>query len=428
MPYRIFLSHVHEERELAFQIKEVIEHSFLRAVSVFVSSHQDNVRTGDDWFKEIETQLKRSDTVLLLLTSLSTVRPWVNFEAGAAWFLKKHLVPLCAGNLTIDNLPPPFNQKQATDLSNGESITRLIQEIARREELKAPTCDVNALIEASTNLAKKGPVILPVIAQQSTPEQPEVEYLPSYGDSAELFSERLADAFPGLSGIEEFVGESAVNRLEVLLREPLCRRPQDLRFPELRDCPFWWVRGMSNMFIRFFRRLGAEQIQIDRDELRISRIVAVRKFWLPYMDFVYVEILPEKPIGIYNYHNEKWIQENLQESLRRGWGYYVSEEYALWKNKVISRGEFDDGSAIVEGKPIRIDGAEPRRRYLTPYNFILCGRFHILNNPQFDSETTGLFDHILQKRATVTELIECVEKLRDTEEFQKTLVRRELEL
>jgi hypothetical protein len=283
---------------------------------------------------------------------------------------------------------------------------------------------VNALIETSTGLAKNESTTSQAISQQSVPEQPELEYLPNYLNDAELFSERLADAFPGLNGIEEFVGERAVDRLEVLLREPLSQKPIDPHFAH-GNFPFYWVRGSSNMSISFFRRLGLEQILIDRHEMRIKRIVAVREFRIPYMDFVYVETLPDDPIGIYKDHDERWIQKSLQESLERKRGYYVSEEYALWNGKAISRDEFDDGSAIVEGKPILIKGATPRRRYLTPYNFVLCSNFHVLNHPKFDRETSGLLDLILQKEATVAELTQCVERLRNTDEFQNTKFRWE---
>ncbi len=45
-------------------------------------------------------------------------RPWVNFEAGAAWLADKKLIPVCYGNLSKDALPHPYSATQAVNLQS----------------------------------------------------------------------------------------------------------------------------------------------------------------------------------------------------------------------------------------------------------------------------------------------------------------------
>ncbi len=45
-------------------------------------------------------------------------RPWVNFEAGAAWLADKKLIPVCYGNLSKDALRHPYSAIQALNLQS----------------------------------------------------------------------------------------------------------------------------------------------------------------------------------------------------------------------------------------------------------------------------------------------------------------------
>jgi hypothetical protein len=51
-----------------------------------------------------------------MLTQESVRRPWVNFEAGAAWLAKKVIIPICFRDLTPDQLPKPYSALQAVHL------------------------------------------------------------------------------------------------------------------------------------------------------------------------------------------------------------------------------------------------------------------------------------------------------------------------
>ena len=54
----IFISHITEEKEIAIALKEFIEKKFLKTVDVFVSSHEESIKLGDDWLNNIKKSMK----------------------------------------------------------------------------------------------------------------------------------------------------------------------------------------------------------------------------------------------------------------------------------------------------------------------------------------------------------------------------------
>lgn len=84
---------------------------------------------------------------------------------------------------------------------------------------------------------------------------------------------------------------------------------------------------------------------MDESELLIRRIAAVKPGPY-YCDFVYVELDPMEPIGIYSQTADRIAEESSGEG---HFGYYW-EEYGLVDGKhVITRSQYDDGAAEIEG-------------------------------------------------------------------------------
>jgi hypothetical protein len=71
---------------------------------------------GDLWLQKIKEALSSAEIVILMLSKRSVARPWVNFEAGAAWLADKTLIPVCYGNLSKNVLPHPYSGIQALNL------------------------------------------------------------------------------------------------------------------------------------------------------------------------------------------------------------------------------------------------------------------------------------------------------------------------
>jgi len=114
---RVFISFIHEECSYAEAI-----HSFLTQIlgpdaKPFLSSDKLQVYAGERWIDRIMDELKEAKVVILMLSDKSVKRPWVNFEAGAAWTRGIVTIPVCFAGLRKDDLPKPYSSLQAIDLN-----------------------------------------------------------------------------------------------------------------------------------------------------------------------------------------------------------------------------------------------------------------------------------------------------------------------
>lgn len=109
----VFISFVHEDQEVAETVQNFIE-AVLR-VNTFVSCDKWAIFAGEHWLERIKNALESARVVVLLLSGDSMVRPWVNFEAGAAWLQGTVIIPVCFKNLKPSDLPKPYSSFQAID-------------------------------------------------------------------------------------------------------------------------------------------------------------------------------------------------------------------------------------------------------------------------------------------------------------------------
>lgn len=202
-------------------------------------------------------------------------------------------------------------------------------------------------------------------------------------DSTVFFSERFSYAFPGVRNIEWFkTPKEAITRLSILLEEPL-------NFEG--GSPVWWWRNGNNP-IRKFKVIDSKTILLDNKELIVDEIAAVN-LGAYYQSFVYVKAKPSKPSGLYDY---SYVSSSVAH---QG---YASEEFALYKKKLITRAEYDDGAAIINGEPKKLNGDEELRiRYLTPYNFIVSAQNSPINNLKFDSICAMHLNKILEGKSSL---------------------------
>lgn len=114
----IFISFIHEEKEKAEALKVFLGKKLGRGSDVFVASNMWTIYAGDDWLKKIKEELGSARVVLLMLSNEVIMRPWVNFEAGAAWLTDKTIIPVCYGGLHPGNLPKPYSNFQGLNLED----------------------------------------------------------------------------------------------------------------------------------------------------------------------------------------------------------------------------------------------------------------------------------------------------------------------
>jgi hypothetical protein len=127
----IFITHIHEDEIVARAL-----HRFLTAklkgcsAQMFLSSDPWQLRLGDEWLEKIREALKSAKVILALFSPVSVKRPWVNFEAGGAWFSEgKVLVPLCIAEQRPENLPKPYSNIQGASLEEWNSLNYLVQRL-----------------------------------------------------------------------------------------------------------------------------------------------------------------------------------------------------------------------------------------------------------------------------------------------------------
>ncbi len=112
----VFISFIHEEKEVARAVQELLQDKLRERP--FLSADTWQVFAGEDWLKRIKEELESAKVVVLMLSQRSVKRPWVNFEAGAAWLADKVVIPVCFGGLSKGSLPKPYSSLQALDLPN----------------------------------------------------------------------------------------------------------------------------------------------------------------------------------------------------------------------------------------------------------------------------------------------------------------------
>lgn len=113
---KIFISHIADEHAEAARAKEFLDKSFGDNIEVFLASSWESIQPGDDWFKRIEEAISSADIMLVLASTESVNRPWIQFETGAAWFSKKKVIPVCHKGMTPGALPEPIRRLEAIDI------------------------------------------------------------------------------------------------------------------------------------------------------------------------------------------------------------------------------------------------------------------------------------------------------------------------
>ncbi|WP_394890345.1 hypothetical protein ACG873_02915 [Mesorhizobium sp. AaZ16] len=212
--------------------------------------------------------------------------------------------------------------------------------------------------------------------------------------STVVFAQRFGDAFPGIRGITWFEGDETIRqRFARLLAQPLA-------FED--GTPIWWSRGPSNLQISSYAE-AADCLLINGEEMKIVRVAAVNPASYKY-NFVYVEVDPLPPIGIYERTPERIAEVAAGDS---PFAYYW-EEYGLVDGiHLVTRAEADDGSAMIEGKLQSLRGRlEIRSRYVTKYNFIIAAGGAPLMNSSYDYTLEGHLNAMLKGEDRLPVIVE----------------------
>ena len=150
---RAFISHISEEAKVAAGLKEALDRDFLGILDVFVSSDGESIAAGEEWLKSIDEALRGSKLLITLCSPISIRRPWINFEAGAAWMLNVPIIPLCHAGLTPRDLPMPLSLRQGLLLDEAEHLRRLYKRIADVLSCRMPVYSFKELAQVLSDLS-----------------------------------------------------------------------------------------------------------------------------------------------------------------------------------------------------------------------------------------------------------------------------------
>lgn len=198
------------------------------------------------------------------------------------------------------------------------------------------------------------------------------------------FAKRFAAAFPGVRGIKWFDDPVDIcQRLECLFEPPV----------EFDDgTPIWWTRGNANLHISTAEMVG-DTLIINGDEMKIRRVAAVSPGSYKY-NFVYLDVAPLPSTGIYDRTPERIAEVANGEG---PFPYYWEEFGVVDGNIMITRGELDDGSAVIDGKLQSVRGrVEHRSRYVTTYNRVIAGGGAPIMNSGYDAQLESHLNAMLK--------------------------------
>ncbi len=133
---QIFISHISEEQPLAFVIKGWLDSAFLGKLDVFVSSDPDDIPAGTKWLNKISDSMNCSDLLIILYSPQSTLRPWINFEAGCGWIKNIPIIPICHSGLKVSQLESPISSFQGLDIESNDFTKNFFDAVTKLAKFK----------------------------------------------------------------------------------------------------------------------------------------------------------------------------------------------------------------------------------------------------------------------------------------------------
>lgn len=157
MAAQIFISHITEDAGAAARLKLRLTEDFLDLLVVFLSSDTESIAAGEEWFASLSEALRNSSIFIVLCSPIAVSRPWVNFEAGAAWMRNIPLIPVCFGGLRPRDLPMPLSARQGLELDDSQGLRRLYARIAQALSVTPPVRDYDVLAADLVASAERAP-------------------------------------------------------------------------------------------------------------------------------------------------------------------------------------------------------------------------------------------------------------------------------
>jgi len=81
----------------------------------------EDLSAGEKWQSKLRNELSSADVVVALLTPNSSTSSWVLQEIGAAWALKKPIIPVISRRDVLNNMPISLERVLTIELADVET-------------------------------------------------------------------------------------------------------------------------------------------------------------------------------------------------------------------------------------------------------------------------------------------------------------------
>jgi len=142
-PTLVFVSHAHEDKELARQLVNCLQSCLgLPRDSLFCSSHAGaGVTLGEEVVGSLSRALNAAVVVVALVTPSSVRSTWVQGELGYARFASKKLCCLVGPGVEAGELPEVVRGLHTADLLDRSSLAKLVDAIAQNCSFESITTE-----------------------------------------------------------------------------------------------------------------------------------------------------------------------------------------------------------------------------------------------------------------------------------------------
>lgn len=113
---RVYLSHSAADMVVARKLRNLLL-TYANA-RVFLA---DDLSAGEDWETRMRAELADADVVVALLTPNAVNSNWVLHEIGAAWALKKSIIPVVTRRDVLNALPLSLQTAKVLELDDVDS-------------------------------------------------------------------------------------------------------------------------------------------------------------------------------------------------------------------------------------------------------------------------------------------------------------------
>jgi hypothetical protein len=153
----VFISHISEEKLTAESLKSLLARDFLGLLRIFLSSDTQSIAVGKEWLKSVEEALNDAALMVVLCSGESVRRPWINFEAGAAWMRKIPIIPICHAGLSPSELAMPLSLRQGLAINDPDGLKRLYQGVTEKLSCEMPATNFVSLAQELSGINPQPP-------------------------------------------------------------------------------------------------------------------------------------------------------------------------------------------------------------------------------------------------------------------------------